>query len=1098
MGRCRNGVLLAALTACTSFCWGCGGGGSASAVTQPPPPAPDFTLTPSSNSVSVSQGGTSSPIQFTVAPLNGFTGTVQVSLGTLPTGISSNPASPFPIASGASVSVLFGAAANAGAGSFTITAQGTSGALSHGANLQLTVQSANQAALPRTTYVRTDSTAAADNPPGEPHHRHIAYDPGNKHVFIANRTMNRVEVFSSANQTRVAQIMIPGAGSADISADGTTIWIGTYLNQIVSIGTSSLRISARYPLAGLAPIPGTIFDCPIEVLSLSSGKAMVRLRQTASSEALLALWDSVANALTDLTSTAPSLFQQGVGVLARSGDHTKIFAAANDATGEVAIYGSGGNVLAGPLSIGSGSISANAANLDGSRVAAVLISNGIPQLLLFDGALNLVGSYTPSTVNGVSFSRDGSLLYVAESGSGAAFITVLNGQTAQLIGRIADAALQGVSSQIEDVDETQLLFGLNNRGVSFLDAATPGNLPSPAPVLSAVPSVQPSQGPFTGGTSLVVSGQNFASLAQLKLGSQPAANPVVAGTTQIQASSPASTANGAANVTAFFQNTWLALAPDAFSYGPQILQILPNAGMSAGGDTVQIYGYGFGSDPTSIAVQIGGTVATVQSVQSVSNIVSSLGIDSSYPFPIECITLQTPAGSAGEADVAVTSPAGSATSSKAFQFLQSVQSFPKSALYKFLLYDQQRQHVYLSATDHVDVFDLQQSAFVAPLALPGGPTIFTDLRGMALIPGASQLVVADFGDQSVYLINPDTGSGSAIAVGGVSGFANSGPARVAATSTQAVFVGLSGEGGSSGACTACLAQMNLMANPPTIQPAPEPEVSSLTGAPLVQSDAAGDRVFVAFGSSPGGPLAVWDAASPNQFATASANTSTTDIGAAADGTIFSVLTNGMTQVRNSDLSLGAVPVSQELLQIPGRVQVPGLTLHPSGALLYQPFLTGSPGSAGIKGGIDILDAHSGTLRLRIFLPQQLMTDTDGLHGGFLTTDENGQRLFALTSSDGTPQNATLTIVQLAHVPLGIGTVSPSSVSAAGGATLSIRGSGFQSGIVAAINGTTASVTFIDSNTLSIVVPALASGAQQLTLTNPDGESVSLDAAFTAN
>jgi hypothetical protein len=48
--------------------------------------------------------------------------------------------------------------------------------------------------------------------------------------------------------------------------------------------------------------------------------------------------------------------------------------------------------------------------------------------------------------------------------------------------------------------------------------------------------------------------------------------------------------------------------------------------------------------------------------------------------------------------------------------------------------------------------------------------------------------------------------------------------------------------------------------------------------------------------------------------------------------------------------------------------VPGIALHPSGALIYQPFLTGAPGSAGVKGGIDILDAHSGALRLRIFLP----------------------------------------------------------------------------------------------------------------------------------
>ena len=58
----------------------------------------------------------------------------------------------------------------------------------------------------------------------------------------------------------------------------------------------------------------------------------------------------------------------------------------------------------------------------------------------------------------------------------------------------------------------------------------------------------------------------------------------------------------------------------------------------------------------------------------------------------------------------------------------------------------------------------------------------------------------------------------------------------------------------------------------------------------------------------------------------------------------------------------------------------------------------------IVGVVDALGsnahAHSGALRLRIFLPQQFMTDLDGLHNSFLATDENGQRLFAITSSDG--------------------------------------------------------------------------------------------------
>src|SRR5262249_25161069 len=158
-----------------------------------------------------------------------------------------------------------------------------------------------------------------------------------------------------------------------------------------------------------------------------------------------------------------------------------------------------------------------------------------------------------------------------------------------------------------------------------------------------------------------------------------------------------------------------------------------------------------------------------------------------------------------------------------------------------------------------------------------------------------------------------------------------------------------------------------------------------------------------------------------------------------------------------------------------RALVPGLALHPSGALVYQPFLTGPAGATGTRGGIDIIDAHSGALRLRLFLAQQFMTDIDGLHGSFLALDETGGPLFALTSSDGTPQNAGVTILQLASVPIGIGSISPSFGSAAGGTSLTIRGSAFQSTTSVKIGGKTAAVTFKDSSTLSVTTPALSAG-----------------------
>src|SRR6202040_4215435 len=122
----------------------------------------------------------------------------------------------------------------------------------------------------------------------------------------------------------------------------------------------------------------------------------------------------------------------------------------------------------------------------------------------------------------------------------------------------------------------------------------------------------------------------------------------------------------------------------------------------------------------------------------------------------------------------------------------------------------------------------------------------------------------------------------------------------------------------------------------------------------------------------------------------------------------------------------------------------------------------APPAIGIQGGVDILDAHTGHLRLRVFLPEPLAalsTDLDALHSSFLALDETGQKIFALTTSG-------LTVLQLT-VPLAIGTISPASAPASGGATLTIRGSGFQSGVTVAINGKSVATTFKDINTLTV-------------------------------
>ena len=1078
---------------------GCGGG--AESLIQPPPPpppTPDFTISFSSTTATVTQGNTSTAVDVSVTPKNGFSSDVQVTLSGLPSGVTANPSGTFTVATGASVPVLFGASPSAATGSFTISATGTSGTLSHPASLGLNVQNAASPALSRSNFFRTDSVANWDDPPGEPHHRHLVLDVANKHLFVANRAKNILEVISSIDGSRVAQISAPGVTSADISADGKTIWAGSTAQTIYEVDAASLQMRGIHVVTGLVPLPNTVFDRPEEVLAMAGGKATVRMRQSATTQSLLALWDPSANLLTNLTSVAPQVFQNGLGVMTRTGDRSRLFVAAKDSSGEVAVLDNNGALVAGPLTLGGGNILFATANAAGTRFALVFGGNGGTQVELLDATLSPVGTYSANGPAGLTFSRDGTMVYVSEKFGGGFAISLLDGSDLHFLGRVSDVAIAGLPTEIEDAGDSKLLFGMANRGVSFVDAATNGALSQTAPAFAAAPVAQPSEGPNAGNTTTILTGVNFEAGAKVQFGSQASTGVQSSSATQLQATSPGSAASGAVNLRAYFPDGWIALAPDAFSYGPQIVEVLPNTGNKNGNETVAIYGYGFGTDVSKLTVRIGGTAAIVQKSEQIAAFAPALGLDATFPFPMERVTLLTPAGTSGNANVVVSSANGSATANSAYHYLQSEQIFSKAGFYKFLQYDQKRQRIYMSNIDHVDVFDLASGQFQSAIQPPGGPPPNAGLRGLALTPDSSQLVVADFGAQSVYLINPDTGSGGAASVGGIPGFVNSGPSRVAATNAQTVFVGLSAEGGAQGGCSTCLGQMNISSFPPSIVPATQPEISFLTASPLLESTAGGDRVFLGFGSAPGGPIAVWDATAPGQFQTWIANESTLDLAVAADGNVFAIRENSQISVRGSDLSLKSVNSTAELERIPGRTEVPGAAMHPSGSLLYVPFLNGPPPASlptpGLLGGVDIVDARTGKLRQRMFLPEplaMLATDIDGQHGSFLTVDENGQRIFLLTASG-------LTVVQLASVPLGIGWVNPSSGSTMGGTAVVLRGSGFQSGTQVKIGGKSAAATFKDMNTLNLVTPALVPGAQQIVVTNPDGESITLDAGFTAN
>ncbi len=103
-------------------------------------PAPNFGLAVEPGSITLSQGGTQS-VNVLATPLNGFTGTVAVSIGGLPAGISVS-ASQLNLNPGTLASVTFKAGSSANPGTVSVSFQAVSGSISHSADTTLQVQSA--------------------------------------------------------------------------------------------------------------------------------------------------------------------------------------------------------------------------------------------------------------------------------------------------------------------------------------------------------------------------------------------------------------------------------------------------------------------------------------------------------------------------------------------------------------------------------------------------------------------------------------------------------------------------------------------------------------------------------------------------------------------------------------------------------------------------------------------------------------------------------------------------------------------------------------------------------------------------------------------
>jgi phosphoheptose isomerase len=107
-------------------------------------PAPDFSLTVAPTSLALTAGAAGQAVAVSAKALNGFTGSVNVTLNGLPAGVTANP-STLTLIPGTAQNVTLTAGSTAAAGMATITLTGTSGSLNHMATVALRVTAATPA-----------------------------------------------------------------------------------------------------------------------------------------------------------------------------------------------------------------------------------------------------------------------------------------------------------------------------------------------------------------------------------------------------------------------------------------------------------------------------------------------------------------------------------------------------------------------------------------------------------------------------------------------------------------------------------------------------------------------------------------------------------------------------------------------------------------------------------------------------------------------------------------------------------------------------------------------------------------------------------------
>lgn len=885
----------------------------------------------------------------------------------------------------------------------------------------------------------------------------VLFDPVHNQVFVSIASFNVVEVFDAQTHAQKATIYVSSPMGMDISPDGSTVYLGTGTTNLYVLDPVTLHV--REILNSADVLPGGFSSA--SVFLLSDGRLFILPGYGLDGDGPPVLW-SLANG------TAQTLTPPVDGAAMRTGDHKSVVLASQGTGGDVAVFSAATNQFITTPYVSGDIVERVAANPVKDQFAVSDLGGNIS---VYDSQLNLLGSIRiepagqngGQRLNGMVFSGDGARLHLFVDDTIQEYDTAAFQQQAVMVQPYAVGVFNEPLPFAED--SSGQIFAVNDEGLDFIDVSaiqSDGVTSLPYGYGYNLAYLNVTTGPLGGGTTVSngvgLAGTESGTVTAAYMGTTPVWDLSASGN-QFSFEVPPATAPGPANMELLLSDQTLLFAPLAFSYGPNVAELVTTGSGADGGGTGFIAGYGFGSSTSGLQITVGGQAATVTGT---SQIFPDLNMP--YPAPLSNASFTIPKGAAGLANVVVTTASGSQTLPGAFEYKGATTLHASGAAMQQGVYDHVHNAIYFTAGSQILTWSIAQSQWLTAITVPKSAT--AQLIGISISPNAQLVAAADQGNTAVVVWNPDTPQAIQSFPVSDGGF-NLVPISVAATDQGTVYFNL-GFPFIGGWGTRCQSQLVWVLDASTgaatdLDSDPNRQFCmSISDRVLASPD--GSTVYL----SDEGGLALYDVASGQFDVASAANGQGSDLALSSDGTrlisSYSVL--------DTDTGYVGTPAWSEIAVSDNQTLQLGEKLDQNGALLLQPW----------SNALDFVDLSHMAENQRIALP---VPSAAGVFDA-LVWDGDNDTAYVIAKGG-------LLEIPLTPMPLVLLASNPGSGGA--GTAVTLTGSGFAAGMTASVSGVATQVTVVDEHSATITIPALAKGASVITLTAANGRSSFLDPGF---